>query len=966
MVKGSPTKARVEYIDVAKAVAILAVIAGHTAIRFVGVGRGASLMFATCFTFHLPLFFIVSGFFMKPERAFQWRREAFSLVLPYAFTAAAVVVGICVSNYLLRDWGSTRQLLREWSSAALYAAGDIPRNPLWPQTQRIGAIWFLFALFWARLFVTLAHRTPAPWAVIGVFFVAGYWSSKIVFLPLDLQSGMCAASFVYFGVLARKYDVLEQCARMPLIWLGIAAIWIWAILRYQGFGMAMCDYGPTPVWFVRNVAGGIAGAACVIGLCAALERFVSSWAIWRLLCSLGTVTLPIMCVHLFEDDVVRWGWIIDFTARAFGPMSLVWLIVLAARIILDVAIARLLARTPVVSGFLGLRRKAALSGSASTQRHVTDEEADAVSTWHGFGWEGKLLLVLVIACVTLVTVQALVLTADIDMTAGAGIDVMHLNGLVTGDVVAIVISIVACVFLCAVVAGLTWILRRSNPDAVFCFCVILTLIIQFLWIRCLNTHEYMYIDSRSLDTLAKDYLNGTFAEYRTPKLSLAPYLEFYPFQANSTWSLIAAYSLFGYGNQMAFLALNAIANCMTSAALYLLLRHAYSRHQTVLICYSVIITFCIPLWFSCVFLYPNCIGLAFSVWGLLASVRALDAADKGERLAGIIWSFFLLTIGCFFKSTNTLFVLGVIVLWVVYSLRSRRYWEALPVLLCALMTFSVTELGVGALERISGCEFGRGMPRSTWITMGINNKEVQLSRSIPEGMTPEDVAAPYEGREGFRIVAIEEAADKTGSRIVTIGYRAVPGWWREDMYDEFFATNNDYDQQNIAQINHIRNLLAGYIAEPNSALVFFGTKLATEWTNPDFMSLYYSALGDNDLGGVENNLLYQSYPTSRLFRIILDGYQSLVYCLSLATLVYLLASKLRLSAAPSGLCICFLVGFLCFVLWEAKSAYVVSYFLLLIPLAAMALGTIVNRVELTRERLLLGDGGGEEQMIIHD
>lgn len=49
-------KHRIEFIDVAKALAIIAVIAGHTAIRFLGLGTGAQFIFASAFTFHLQSF----------------------------------------------------------------------------------------------------------------------------------------------------------------------------------------------------------------------------------------------------------------------------------------------------------------------------------------------------------------------------------------------------------------------------------------------------------------------------------------------------------------------------------------------------------------------------------------------------------------------------------------------------------------------------------------------------------------------------------------------------------------------------------------------------------------------------------------------------------------------------------------------------------------------------------------------
>lgn len=344
---------RVEFFDVAKAIAIIAVICGHTAIRYLGLGRGASLVFATCFTFHLPLFFFVSGYFLHTDRPFDVRREAKSLLVPYVVTALAVVVGVCATNLVFHDWGSTRHLFWQWLSAAVYAAGDIPANPLWSQEVRIGAIWFLPALFWARLTVSLAYRTRVPALVVAGAFIGGIWSATLVFLPFDVQSGLCASSFVYLGTLARSHRLFDRGTVPPWAWILLALVWLLAIKRFQAFGMAMCSYGLTPSSTVLNIAGGIAGTLCVLGACMAIERHLPKGLPWKTLCLVGTTTLPIMCVHLFEDDVVRWGWVVDATVRMFGAPSFGWLAVLVVRVVLDCAIAVALMRIPVVSWVFG-------------------------------------------------------------------------------------------------------------------------------------------------------------------------------------------------------------------------------------------------------------------------------------------------------------------------------------------------------------------------------------------------------------------------------------------------------------------------------------------------------------------------------------------------------------------------------------------------------------------------------------
>lgn len=157
---------RIRFFDIAKGIAILAVILGHSAIEanvFIP-HHTAQLVVAVCFSFHMPLFFILSGYFMHPERSFRWAKEARQLLCTYAVTGVAVLVGVTCMATINHE--GRAYMLRRWGEAVLYGSGDISDRTLWPVELRIGAIWFLLALFWAHLllhaFAKLPY-TPVGW-----------------------------------------------------------------------------------------------------------------------------------------------------------------------------------------------------------------------------------------------------------------------------------------------------------------------------------------------------------------------------------------------------------------------------------------------------------------------------------------------------------------------------------------------------------------------------------------------------------------------------------------------------------------------------------------------------------------------------------------------------------------------------------------------------------------------------------
>lgn len=129
---------RIRFFDIAKGIAILAVILGHSAIEtnLFAPHRTAQVVLSICFSFHMPLFFILSGYFMHPDRRFRWMKEAKQLLLTYVVTALCVLVGVTCMATL--DHESRAIALRQWGMAAIYGSGDISNLTLWRVDLRIG------------------------------------------------------------------------------------------------------------------------------------------------------------------------------------------------------------------------------------------------------------------------------------------------------------------------------------------------------------------------------------------------------------------------------------------------------------------------------------------------------------------------------------------------------------------------------------------------------------------------------------------------------------------------------------------------------------------------------------------------------------------------------------------------------------------------------------------------------------
>ena len=347
-------KQRLGYVDIAKAFAIFFVIMGHTGLVYSATqwpGGMPMWMVTFIFTFHMPLFFIMSGYFLKPTLHFDgsyFKKEWTRILRPYVATAVLVILMATIQGFFMADESARVEFVR-WLGAALYGEGDTSPVSLVP-VERIGAIWFLLALFWAHLFIGLACRTKHPllW-IIGLFLI-GSWSGRYVWLPWSIQAGMAAALFVYAGSLMRTHDWFADHRFSPSLWVLFILIWAISGFTFGGISMAMANY-PGGLF---SIVAGIVGSLCFVVISKGIERHAQP--ISRFLQWVGRNTLVIFCMHLLEDNIVRYDLVYAALEQAVPGFS--WVFVLLGRLALVAAMCGIVYLIPGLNAvyFVGKRK----------------------------------------------------------------------------------------------------------------------------------------------------------------------------------------------------------------------------------------------------------------------------------------------------------------------------------------------------------------------------------------------------------------------------------------------------------------------------------------------------------------------------------------------------------------------------------------------------------------------------------
>lgn len=286
-------KKRIDYFDIAKGIAIICVIIGHTNIYF-------SRLNSAIFSFHMPVFFMISGYFLSTKLDFKAyaQKKAKQLFPPYIFTGLILVLtSIPIALYIHSD--VIKAFLKR-VLAFFYGAGTTIRKPF--LVSQIGAIWFFLALFVALLIVRyFIHKKNGP-LIIVLLALIGYFSAYKYWLPLSIQAGMTASLFVMLGYYAKKHNVLNALHnKLFMVVITAFSLIVFVInIIFNGKLYMVKNYYQFNV-FTLLVA--VCGTILVI----LLSRLISKTKIpKKILTFYGKNSMVILCVHLIEMDCLPW------------------------------------------------------------------------------------------------------------------------------------------------------------------------------------------------------------------------------------------------------------------------------------------------------------------------------------------------------------------------------------------------------------------------------------------------------------------------------------------------------------------------------------------------------------------------------------------------------------------------------------------------------------------------------------
>ncbi|NWK95553.1 glycosyl transferase [Sphingobium lactosutens] len=273
--RGQPqAQYRLDWVDVARGIGIIAVVVGHVWTR--GPLRDAM------YSFHMPLFFLLSGLLSRPHHVGAFtRRQLVSQMRPYA----AFLILLIVADQIIERAKGHLPIFHQWPEdmVPILLGGFWLRGPF-------TIFWFVPCLMMARiLFNWMLHRWPDPadarWGLIllPMLFIAyalGWWTEAS---PLGLLSVPMAFVLLWVGAIWPRV----RWHNAMLLPLGLLAL-----LGLSGgvptLNMKVAHYG----WPLLSIGAAVATLLLIFRLSALIAPFAGPVA------AIGRASLAIMYLHV--------------------------------------------------------------------------------------------------------------------------------------------------------------------------------------------------------------------------------------------------------------------------------------------------------------------------------------------------------------------------------------------------------------------------------------------------------------------------------------------------------------------------------------------------------------------------------------------------------------------------------------------------------------------------------------------
>ena len=262
---------RIDYLDIAKGLGIFLIVLGHNNIPIA--------LYDWIYSFHVPLFFIISGYLLKNQTLGETIVKGFRhLLLPVFVTILVTVIVLALLFYREGAWKGPS--VSHWITELILMNGK----------EGVCGMWFVIALFWGKLWYCLIKKLEDWWILLigSLLFILGYYCRMNFHLPFHFDNGMSVLFYLFVGMQISRYDILKYDTN-------------WIVIIFSLFFLSIASFSPINLfeyWFRFGVWSVLTSVVLCLSLLFVIKRFCNHDSfIKKIFVFAGQNTLLILCMH---------------------------------------------------------------------------------------------------------------------------------------------------------------------------------------------------------------------------------------------------------------------------------------------------------------------------------------------------------------------------------------------------------------------------------------------------------------------------------------------------------------------------------------------------------------------------------------------------------------------------------------------------------------------------------------------
>lgn len=442
-------------------------------------------------------------------------------------------------------------------------------------------------------------------------------------------------------------------------------------------------------------------------------------------------------------------------------------------------------------------------------------------------------------------------------------------------------------------------LSKVNTRFTVFIMLIVATVISLAWINLVQSKSSG--DAMILLNTARDAAQDNYRSFHSSYdyYGNYSYYLYYPFQLGYVFFAELLYRIFGTGSSdLLFQIPNVIALDFVYVGLVMVTKRLFKRNSITNMT-AIALTVCLQPMFMSTFTYGIIIGLAFSVWSVYFTIRYMQ--DNKLWTAGV--AAVLISISVLLKYNNMIVMAALCIALILHTVGTKRFLALAVAAVMVIGSVGLQKLVIASYSSRSGAKLETQVSQTLYAYMGVSD-----SNMAPGWYS------------GVSMTTLRDAAKSSESGML--------------------------DKAAVAAANEIAKEGIKYrldqLSSSNRLFEFFKNKMLSQLNEPAFESIWLSQVRKHDIPEGEQlpSVVTSVYSggLSKLLDHWFNYYNMIIYIGFAAGMAWLiLRRKKMLSPAMIILPTAVLGGVLYHMIFEAKSQYLLPYFIMLIPFAMYGL-----------------------------